>query len=189
MFRIAVPPLNRPDGLMDGLNPIGSARYRPAPSIGPCARWLAERSEHGFTCAPDGRAGTRSPASEGSRHVAGDTRLSFASTPFLVPVRLLPDQLIDAASHEARGDRHVDAAERVAERERRHPIVAQPVMLGDPVLQRPQLLHVRPLNVKRDTGNRRRWLEPSGWQQDVAVWLGHALDNKLSARRPSTADD
>lgn len=98
--------------------------------------------------------------------MASDTRLSFPATPLVVPQRLLADELIDAASREARGDGHVDAAKRVAERERRHPIVAQPVMLGDPVLQRPQFLHVRALSVDRDARNGRGWLKPLARQQD-----------------------
>ena len=151
-------------------------------SIRRCAGRSAGAPAERHDASARGTRASRAP-SEWSGAMASDTCLSFSAAPVLVPERSLADQLINTASHQTRCDGHVKATEGVAERKRRHAIVAQPVMIGDPVLQRPQLVHVRTLDLERDARNRRRWLESLERQQDVAVRLRHALDNKLSHRR------
>lgn len=62
--------------------------------------------------------------------------------PTLVGLGLLANDLIDTALSQAGGDGHVPSTERIAQRESEHPIVTLVIAAGDPVVERPQLVHV-----------------------------------------------
>lgn len=107
------------------------------------------------------------------RHVPRNTLDGCRIAPPDISLRRLADELVDAALCEPRGDRHVVATQRVAQRPRVHKTVTHSVSIGNLILRATKLMHMVLLNLKPDAGDRPTRSQPLVGKAGVAMLFGH----------------